>query len=172
VALPAALALAIAGCSASQPTPTVPSLHGQSAGPQNQAEALHLAGQCIRQHGIPGFPDPTLDATGQVTVSKTQLIAAPRSTMMQAMTACRSAFERAGIMTGNARNPGGEALTPQQLRHLLAFTRCMRDHGLPGMADPNPVNGQVILPPGVSKDSPVLRRAMQACRSNLPGSGG
>jgi hypothetical protein len=170
MALAAAAALATAGCAASQPAPTVPSLQHRPAAAQSQADALHLAGQCMRQHGIPGFPDPTVDAAGAVTFSKTQLIAAPRAAVAQAFAACRGALDRAGIQGGN-RHDSHAAPTPDQLRQLVAFARCMRAHGLPSLADPSPATGQIALPPGVSKDSPVVLRANQACRALLPGNG-
>jgi hypothetical protein len=145
----------------------VPSLGGGTAGATSQASAMHLAGQCVRQHGIPGFPDPSVNATGQVTFSKTQLLAVPKAVVSQALTACRVALDRAGIQAGS-----GHGLhlppSPEQLRQLVAFARCMRAHGVTGMRDPNPANGDITLPPGMSKSSPVLRRAGQACRSLAP----
>jgi hypothetical protein len=158
------------GCSAGQAAPSVPSLGSGAAGAPSQASALHLAGQCMRQHGIPGFPDPTVNATGQVTFSKTQLIGEPKAVISQALTACRVALDRAGIQAGRGHDLGGKP-SPAQLREIVAFARCMRAHGLTGLQDPNPANGQISLPPGVAKTSPVLLRAQQACRSLLPGNG-
>jgi hypothetical protein len=54
----AVVAVTLAGCTAGQAAPTVPSVGGGTVGAPSQAGALHLAGQCIRQHGIPAFPDP------------------------------------------------------------------------------------------------------------------
>jgi hypothetical protein len=160
----AVVALALAGCAASQAAPSVPSLGGGTAGAASQASALHLAGQCIRQHGVPGFPDPTLDASGQVTFSRPQLLAVPKVVVGQALTACRGALDRAGIQAGRGHDLGGRP-SPAQLRQIVAFARCMRTHGLTGLPDPNPANGEISLPPGVSKDSPVVLRAGRACRS-------
>jgi hypothetical protein len=169
-ALAGLTAITIAACGGGQGGPTVPSASGSRPGAVSHAEALHLAGQCIRQHGVPGFPDPTVDSTGQVTISKTQLLAVPKAVLGQAMTACRAALDRAGIQAGRDHGLGGRP-SPQQMRAILAFARCMRAHGLTGLADPNPVNGQLSLPPGTAKTSPVVLHAQQACRSLLPGSG-
>src|SRR5262249_14278960 len=68
----AVVALALAGCAAGQAAPAVPSLGAGTAGAPTRARALHLAGQCIRQHGIPAFPDPMLNSAGQVTFNKSQ----------------------------------------------------------------------------------------------------
>src|SRR6516162_5042534 len=88
MALAAAAALATAGCAASQPAPTVPSLQHRPAAAQSQADAL----------------------------------------------------DRAGIQGGN-RHDSHAAPTPDQLRQLVAFARCMRAHGLPSLADPSPATG-------------------------------
>jgi hypothetical protein len=166
----AVVALALAGCTAGQAAPAVPSLGGGTAGAPSQASALHLAGQCIRQHGVPGFPDPMLNPAGQVTFDKNQLLGVSKAVIGQAMTACRVALDRAGIQAGHGHDLGGRP-SPAQLRQIVAFARCMRAHGLTGLQDPNPANGEISLPPGVAKTSPVVLRATQACRSLLPGNG-
>ena len=146
-----------------------PALPGGRPSAISRAEALHLAGRCIRQHGVPAFPDPTVNA-GQVVISRTQLLAVPKSVLGQAMTACRAALDRAGIQMGRARGRGGQP-SPQQMRAILRFARCLRSHGVVGLADPNPANGQISLPPGTPKRSPAVLRAQQACRSLLPRNG-
>jgi hypothetical protein len=166
----AVVALALAGCAAGQAGPAVPSLGDGTAGPPSQASALHLAGQCIRQHGIPGFPDPVLNSVGQVTFNKSQLLTVSKAVIGQVLTACRVALDRAGIQAGSGHDLVGKP-SPAQLRQIVAFARCMRAHGLTGLQDPNPANGSISLPPGVAKDSPVVLRADQACRSLLPGNG-
>jgi len=166
----AVVALALAGCTASQAAPSVPSLGGGTAGGASQASALHLAGQCIRQHGIPGFPDPVLNSAGQVTFDRSQLAGVSKAVIGQAVTACRVAMDRAGIQAGRGHDLGGRP-APAQLRQIVAFARCLRAHGLTGLRDPNPANGEISLPPGVGKTSPVVLRATQACRSLLPGNG-
>jgi hypothetical protein len=66
----ALLAAAIlTACSSPSNGPEVPSLG--STGPQptasgNRAAALHAAAQCIREHGVPDYQDPVLNADGQV----------------------------------------------------------------------------------------------------------
>src|SRR5215468_10665777 len=146
----AVVALALAGCTAGQAAPAVPSLGGGTAGAPSQASALHLA--------------------GQVTFNRSQLLDVSKAVIGQAMTACRVALDRAGIQAGRGHDLGGRP-SPAQLRQIVAFARCMRAHGLTSLQDPNPANGEISLPPGVAKTSPVVRRATQACRSLLPGNG-
>jgi hypothetical protein len=69
----AAVALALAACGSSSNNSTVPSLGGghsqQSASPGSLA-AARAAVACARKHGMPGVPDPTLGANGQVTFAR------------------------------------------------------------------------------------------------------
>jgi hypothetical protein len=110
------------------------------------------------------------NSAGQVTFNKTQLLGVSKAVISQAMTACRVALDQAGIQAGRAYGQGA-APPPAQLRQLVAFARCMRAHGLTGLQDPNPANGEIRLPPGVAKDSPVVLRATRVCRLLLPGNG-
>ena len=169
-AVAAVAALTITACGGGQAGPAAAAGTGSRPGVMSHAEALHLAGQCIRQHGVSGFPDPTVNGTGQVVIGRAQLLAVPKLVLAQAMTACRRALARADIQAGNDHGLGGRP-TPQQMHAILDFARCMRAHGLTGLADPNPVTGDIRLPPGIAKRSPVVVNAQRACMSRLPGNG-
>lgn len=163
------LALALTACGSGTAIPTVPSLPGSASGSSlSQAQELQLAGQCIRQHGIPGFPDPAPDSSGTPTIDKQALLAAPSAVVTQALAACRTALDRAGLQVGHVHD-ARSAPSPQQLQALLAYARCIRAHGVPDFPDPDPASGQISLPPGLSKLSPEFVAAQQACRSTLPG---
>jgi hypothetical protein len=167
-----AAVITLAGCGGSS-TPVVPSLagsagHATQAAHQTQAQALHSAGQCIREHGIPGFPDPTVTSSGQVSINKSQLLSVSRAVLTHAFAACRTELTRAGFEAGRLH---GKSLTPAQMAQILAFARCMRAHGLPNFPDPAPGTGEITLPPGTPKDSPVLQTANRACEHYLPGAG-
>jgi len=169
-AVAGAAALTITACGGGRAGPAASSGTGGRPGVMSHAEALHLAGQCIRQHGVPGFPDPTVNGTGQVVIGRAQLLAVPKLVVTQAMTACRQALARADIQAGQYQGRGGRP-TPQQMHAILAFARCLRAHGVTGLADPNPVTGDIRLPPGTPKRSPVVVNAQRACGSLLPGNG-
>jgi hypothetical protein len=57
----------------------------------------------------------------------------------------------------------------------LAYSQCMRTHGVPGFADPKQVGGGGIqisgTPPGVNPDSPAFTSAQQSCRHLLSNGG-
>jgi hypothetical protein len=56
-------------------------------------------------------------------------------------------------------------VTPQEMRKLLAVSRCMRTHGVPNFPDPNPTTGALNTPAGIDKNSPQVLAALQACSS-------
>jgi hypothetical protein len=168
----AAAAITLAGCGGAS-SPVVPSLsaaaghtaHTAQSRQASLAEALHLAGQCMRQHGISGLPDPTVGSDGQVDLNKSQLLAAPKSVQDRAVMACRAAFIAAQAATGHpAANAG-----PPSMSQLLAFSRCMRAHGIPNFPDPAPGTGEITLPPGTAKTSPILAAASRACQHLVSG---
>jgi hypothetical protein len=158
------LVLGVTACGAGASSLTVPGAAGSSATTVPQAHALHLAGQCLRDHGIADLPDPAVassgPAVGQAILDKQAIRPYPVSVVNQAMDACRSALEQAGINTGP--NP---VTNYQEIQKLLALARCVRSHGVPNLPDPNPVTGEITLPPGISKSSPQLLAAARACRS-------
>ncbi len=56
----------------------------------------------------------------------------------------------------------------------LAYSRCMRSHGLPNFPDPKQVGGGIQVSgsaPGVNPQSPLFMSAQQSCRHLLPGGG-
>jgi hypothetical protein len=75
----------------------------------------------------------------------------------------------AGSTTANAanRSPSGSTKTG-----ALAYSRCMRTHGVPEFPDPNS-NGEISVAgaPGSALDpnSPQWKAAQQACQSLMPG---
>lgn len=147
-------ALGVAACGSGTASPPVAHAARSSATTISRTNALHLAGQCIRQHGIPNFPDPTV-----ASFDKRALRAAPSSVANQALTACRTALAQAGISLGG---PNPQVTTQQQIQKLLALARCIRSHGVPNFPDPNPTTGDFGRPPGIS--FPQLLAAARACR--------
>jgi hypothetical protein len=116
---------------------------------------------CMRRHGLPGFPDP--DSQGGIEFSFTALgIARSSPKFRSAMHACRTLL------------PHGLAPpTPTQLAQveekLLAFSSCMRAHGITDFPDPSGGSLPRIQPSGdLDPNSPHFRSAYTACKSRLP----
>jgi hypothetical protein len=161
----ALLALAVlAGCS-SLDSPA-------AAGADDRAAKLHEAAECLRQHGVQHFADPVLGANGQVFTDTRTLERAPENTVNSAKTACQDKI--------NAANWNPDQLPPAPAALVAAGVKsaqCLRAHGLPNVKDPTanslytPGHGFGLradeLPPGMDKRSPIMRQALDACRSIL-----
>jgi hypothetical protein len=163
------------GQAASQGVPGSPGASAQAASAQGswagRASELHAAAQCIRQHGVPGYTDPVLTASGLVYTDSRSLDNAPRSVWDTLQQACGALAARAGL------SPDSEPPAPPQLIQAgVHAAECMRAHGLVNDADPTaqtpytPGHGFGLnrneVPPG-GKASPIFRTAAGACRSLL-----
>ena len=126
--------------------------------------------KCMRAHGVPNFPDPSLG--GRIEISPGSGLH-PRSPAFQAaQKACRSRLPGGG--------PGAIKPTKRQYAAALVFARCMRSHGVPGFPDPilsvpagsGPIlalRGMMFKPgPGIDPRSPAFQRAASHCGVRLP----
>jgi hypothetical protein len=172
-----AVGLLTAACSGGSSSPGVAAASspaaGGSASPGPSGSASGMAGgiayaQCMRSHGVPGFPDPQPAPNGQgagwmlgagVNMSSPQFQAATK--------AC-----------GPMPNLGGGAsvppLTAAQKQQYLKWAACIRAHGVPGFKDPTFSGGypQITSSGG---NGAQMQAAEQACSSYLhgiPGGGG
>jgi hypothetical protein len=74
--------------------------------------------------------------------------------------------------TTNASASGGKDIR-NDLRQMLAWARCMRQHGLPNMPDPQLMGDGIAqrFPRGVGPNDPKVKAAQQACRQHQPDGG-
>lgn len=115
--------------------------------------------RCMRAHGVPGFPDP--NAQGEIQIAGSAID--PRSASFQAaMRACAS----------NApHGTPSPAQLAQARRQALAYSACMRRHGLPDFPDPvfsgNSISIRLRAGSGSDLDpgSSTFQAAQRACRS-------
>jgi hypothetical protein len=123
------------------------------AGPQTPAAAhtgadpvavYHQFAQCIRGHGYPNFPDPTLDGQGHP-----QLPPGTQQPPGAVMSACQSILDQLPA----SERP--QQRTPNDPAMMRRFAQCMRAHGIDDWPDPN-ANGDFPMPPSLGnlKTSP------------------
>lgn len=171
-----------AGCGGGGKSPSVASLGGAtetssrstspSGGSAPSSGSLTLKvqngekfAQCMRKNGVPSFPDPS--SSGALSIGSSSGID-PRSPKFQkAQQTCQKLL------------PNGGRPSPQQLAKMqqatLAFSACMRRHGLKDFPDPTFSGGNAALRlkggPGSDLDpnSPAFQAAQKACHGNLPG---
>jgi hypothetical protein len=165
-----ALALAVAACGggggkgdgvaslggANSATSTAPANAGEDVDP---AQAALAYGRCMRQHGI-DIPDPQVDADGGLDMELPRAVNRDDPKYKAADQACGRYL------------PPRDADPPdlQQRQQALAFARCMRQHGINNMPDPQiTADGpELRYPRGVDPEDPRLKAAEQACQPYLP----
>ncbi len=131
------------GYVAAGPSSTVPRPGPNAGGSTTSPSALGFS-HCMRSHGVLRFPDPTASASvprfslQQLEISSTQFQAAEK--------ACQD------LLPAGADDifPPGEV--QQLLVGMLAFSRCMRSHGVSGWPDPaTGSEGRPVFPPQCSR---------------------
>jgi hypothetical protein len=149
-----AVVFAVAGCgglpfvSAAKPTPTL-----------NPYQASLAYSQCMRTHGVPDYPDP--DPSGAVSI-----YAGPGSDLNPNSAAWKAAKQACQSLEAAK----GHRNWQEAKQRLLAYSACMRSHGLPDFPDPVfTADGATLTYPNNS--SPVFKAADQACRPLLTGGG-
>jgi hypothetical protein len=181
----ASLSLVTAACSGNLATPGVASLgsttptSAASTGPGSSSSQSSFASaqllkfsQCMRNHGLTSFPDPT--SQGNVEFQNVGNLNPNSPQFQKAQNACQS------LMPGALITPAEKASANTK---ALAFAQCMRTHGVPNFPDPN---GQGVIKittaTNVAANSPQYDKAQSACQSlsngfdidgqlNAPGAG-
>ncbi len=182
----AAVLLVAAGCGGGGKSPSVASLgttttsSAQSAAPPGGSAQSQDAGggnltmkvqngekfsQCMRSNGVANFPDPS--SNGALSIGPGSGID-PRSPKFQkAQQTCQKLLPNGG-------RPSAQQIAKVQ-KGALAFSACMRKHGLKDFPDPTFSGGGVEMRlrggPGsdLNPNSPLFQAAQEACQGNLPG---
>jgi hypothetical protein len=136
------------------------------AGPDAPASSQAVAyTACIRDHGVPDFPEPQVSEHGSSTSIR---MAVPASVgqnpkFKSAQRACRKLLPGGG---------GGNAapLTPAQQQQYLKAAACIRSHGVPNFPDPTFSGGGVhIDAKNLDENSPPFKAAVHDCEALIPG---
>jgi hypothetical protein len=138
---------------------------GGSASPGSQAVAYSA---CMREHGVPNFPDPQISTSGngvRVAMRVTPGITG-NPHFQSAQKACNKLLPEGG--------PGGPGsnhqISPREQSQFLKAAACIRSHGIPNFPDPTFSGGGVhVVAKGINLHSPQVRAAEEACQSLIPG---
>ena len=166
LALLVVLSLVLTACAGASAGPSgVVSLESDAPDPAASAtaepsvdpeDAMLAFARCMREQGV-DLPDPGAGGGGPIRVGGEDGI--DPDTFRAANEACREHLE--GVI-----GEEGPQLTPEQRDAMLAFARCMREHGVPM---PDPGDGGFIVEAGGEDDlpdpnDPTFRAAEEACR--------
>jgi hypothetical protein len=119
-----------------------------AGGSKTYQQALAYS-QCVRSHGVPGFPDP--DSQGNIIVQGSMGSSAAQRAAAQ--NACRH-------LLGGQNTPAQQR---QQMGQALRFSACMRSHGDPAFPDPAERQGGVVLHMA-GANTPQSQAAVQTCQ--------
>lgn len=154
--LPALLTIALAACAPGAGTGGPTNTDTGSVDPQ---DAALLYAECMRDNGVPDFPDP--DPDGRFSVSHGE------DGIDQDDPTFRAAIEECRDLAPGAEHRGtGDPAYVDQMRE---FSQCMRDNGQPDFPDPD-ADGR-LRGIGHEGQGPEFEAAMEACREQLPGGG-
>ena len=165
------LVLALAACGGSPDGDRVASLSGggatgttngaaKTAAKDPQQAALDFA-KCMREHGI-DMPDPQVDEQGRVRVR----VGDPGGGARPDPKKLDEAQKACGHLMGGGDGPG--QIDPEERDAMVAFARCMREHGI-DMPDPTG-DGLVIRRDGDGGPDPSseqFQAAEKACDHHL-----
>jgi hypothetical protein len=122
--------------------------------------ALVKYSQCMRENGVPSYPDP-VDGRLQLQARKGSDLDPESATFKAAVEKCES-LEPAGLQQ--------QGQDPAQQAQMLKWVACMRENGVPNMPDPQ-ADGRMLMDgnSGVDPDSQAFKDAQTKCRDQLPG---
>jgi hypothetical protein len=127
-----------------------------SPSPSSGGSALAYS-RCMRDHGVSDFPDP--NSNGEINDPKLE---EPSDVVAKAQDACEDLAPE-----GEPADSGKQAAATEK---VLAYSQCMRDHGISGFPDPVPdPGGGWIIPKNGAYDprDPAVKQADQACLESV-----
>jgi hypothetical protein len=166
------VALLAAACQGGSEEPRVASGRGVDAagatpttagGSSDRFQQVVAYSRCMREHGVPKFPDPKPGPNGEPNLQITpDQLGVGQAQLQAAEQACQ------GLAP-----PSSPARQQGQYEGALKYADCMRKNGVPDFPDPKRgANGGVILGgSGVNPNSPSFQKAQQACRSIMQAPG-
>jgi hypothetical protein len=150
-AMAVALAGALAGCGGSGGKVA----GGATASPSASsayAQSVKFA-QCMRNNGVPQFPDPDPSGGGSLTAGSG--VDRDSADYQKALQACHT------LLPGGTATKTADAA---QLAQMTKFAGCMRSHGMPDFPDPGPDGYQ---PGDLDTKDPAYPAASEACKQYL-----
>lgn len=111
----------------------------------------------MRSHGVPNIPDPTTSPREFKNALNTRSPA-----VLSAESACRH------LLPGGGQPSQSPARSQAQIAAVLAFARCMRNHGFPNFPDPTSsgdLSHEMLANAGINLHQPAVQPAADACVS-------
>jgi len=131
-----------------------------AGGTEQTMSVMRQLAHCIRDHGMPGWPDPVINPlTGAPDWPRD----APR-VPAGIQQACQSVASRLPPDVQQSQPP-----TATSMQALLRFARCMRSHGVTNWPDPNALGDFPLTTQMSIQFKSADRQATNACIRYVPG---
>lgn len=131
--------------------------------PEDFEEQALKFSACVRENGVPKFPDPETNDEGGTMMNLPQGL--DQAALEKAFKACEKFRPKGG------RNFSEEDRAEME-ETMLKYAECMRDNGVPDFPDPDFSEGGARLGgKGLDPDDPAFKKANEACE-DLLGDGG
>jgi hypothetical protein len=150
-------ALLIAACGGSKKPPAPSSGGSHSSG----ITAAYRFSACMRDHGVTNFQDPHVSTNGNQV--KVAVHVDPSITGSPAF---KSAQAACGHLLPGPNNDPTQAQLHARAQALLAFARCMRQHGFSKFPDPTSqgqLTPEMLSKAGIDLQQPAVKPAAYAC---------
>ncbi|MEC4016314.1 hypothetical protein [Streptomyces sp. H27-D2] len=135
-----------------------------SSSPKSGFDQALAHAQCMRENGVPNYPDPKQDANGRVNISPGEGVDPNSQAFRDASQACRDLQPQ-----GQGGPDGGGEINPAK---VAKWAKCMRANGLPKFPDPE-INGNEltidVAAAGIKPTDGNFQKAQQACQDKFPG---
>jgi hypothetical protein len=167
-----ALTLSVTACGSKDDDPGVASLNGSDGDGESsddgdgeadsdeelEEQALDFS-QCMRENGVPDFPDPEIeDGRIQMRIEGGEI---DQDAMEKAQQECEDLAPR-----------GGGTFSEEERQEMqdafLAYAQCMRDNGY-DMPDPDFSGEGGMFRMEGEPDDPAFQQAQEACEDKMPG---
>ncbi len=134
-----------------------------SAAPEDDGKEQALAySRCMRENGVPEFPDPEFSDGGGVQLSLPEGV--DKAAVEAAQEKCKQHLPNGG------EPPEAD---PERAAQALEYSQCMRENGVPKFPDPDASGGIAIEGgPGLDPMSEEFKAAEAKCEELMPGGPG
>jgi hypothetical protein len=123
--------------------------------------------RCMRTHGVPNFPDPTMGSGGEGFNGIGRSIGGSDAMIVDGITFSGPALQGAQKACKQYLVPTGPPpkVSESQKQAAIAHAQCMRKHGVPNFPDPTFPGGQIAvrIGSGVNPQSPAFQNAAKVC---------
>ncbi|MGN9906389.1 hypothetical protein ACTMTJ_02450 [Phytohabitans sp. LJ34] len=128
-----------------------------SPGGPDDRDAIFAYSKCMRENGLPDFPDPEVGDNGEFRMGLPEGV--DKAKVDAAQKVCKKHLPNGG------EPPKAD---PERQEQLRKYAKCMRENGVPKFPDPKDGGLQIDGNEVGDPESPTFKAAEEKCRSIMP----